>query len=83
MRAASEAGLRVPHDVSVIGVDDIPLGSYLLVSLSTIAQPIASMARRTARMLIERVESKEKGNAPTQVVFPTAFIRRESVGKAP
>ncbi len=83
MRAASEGGLRVPRDLSLVGVDDIPLGNYLLVSLSTIAQPIASMARHTARLLIARVEGKEKGEPPNQAVFPTTFIRRESVGKAP
>lgn len=82
MRAAIEAGLDIPRDLSVVGVDDIPLGSYLPVTLSTIAQPIAAMARRTAEMLIARVEAKEAGGPPTQAVFPTTFLRRESVGPA-
>lgn len=83
MRAAVEAGLRVPTDLSVVGVDDIPLGSFLPVTLSTIAQPIASMARRTAAMLIERVESKERPAEPHQAIFPTSFIRRGSVSRVP
>jgi LacI family transcriptional regulator len=82
MRAAAEQGLSVPGDLSVIGVDDIPLGSFLPVTLSTIAQPIAEMARRTTDLLIQRVEDKAPGIIPEKIVFPTAFLRRESIGPA-
>ncbi len=80
MRAAASRGLRIPGDVSIIGVDDIPLASFLPVTLSTIAQPIQEMAKRAVDLLIERIENKESAHAPVQAVFPTTFIARESVG---
>ncbi|SCL18330.1 transcriptional regulator, LacI family [Micromonospora nigra] len=46
-----EAGLRVPQDVSVIGVDDHDLAGVL--GLSTIAQPAADQGRLAARLLLD------------------------------
>jgi LacI family transcriptional regulator len=83
MRAAVMKGLQVPRDVSIVGVDDIPLASLLPVSLSTIAQPINEMARRAVAMLLARVQDKETPRAPEQGVFPTTFVRRESMGASP
>lgn len=81
MRAAIEAGLRIPDDLSIVGVDDVPLGRYLPVTLSTVGQPIESMARKTAALLLARID--DAASAPReQAVFPTRFIRRESVGPA-
>jgi LacI family transcriptional regulator len=81
MRAAADRNWRVPHDLSVVGVDNIPSGKFLPVSLSTIAQPIEAMARSTATMLVERI-THSRNVEPRRSVFPTQFIRRESVGHA-
>lgn len=81
LRAAADWKLGVPEDVSVVGVDNIPLGRFLPVALSTIAQPLEAMAQSAAQMLIERITRKEKV-APQQITFPTKFIQRETVGPA-
>ena len=82
MRAAADAGLQIPRDLSVVGADDIPLGKFLPVSLSTIAQPIEEMARHTAARLIAAIEATEPV-PPESKVFATRYIARESVGNAP
>lgn len=82
IRAAADAGLQIPRDLSVVGADDIPLGVFLPVSLSTIAQPIAEMARFAAGQLIARTEAKDFDPAPLSRIFPTRFVARESVGPA-
>jgi len=53
--AASEAGLRIPSDLSVIGYDDIALASYSTPRLSTMAQPKYEMGQRIVSMLVERI----------------------------
>lgn len=84
MRAALEAGLRIPGDLSVVGVDDVPLCAYLPISLSSIRQRYRKIAAAAAELLISRVEGElEHPEEPRQLVFPTHFIRRESVGPAP
>ncbi len=85
MRAARDAGLHVPADLSIVGVDDIPLAPYLPVSLSSIRQHYRRITRAAAELLVSRIEP---GPAPApadprQVIFPTHFLARESTGPAP
>ena len=82
MRAAADRKISIPGDLSILGVDDILLASFLPISLSTIAQPIADMAQRTVELLIARIEKKDADLPLQQSVFPTKFIRRESIGSA-
>lgn len=66
MKAFSEAGLKVPGDISVIGFDDIAAASYVQPALTTIAYPKRQMGRAAAEMLINLVESGEIGFAGQQ-----------------
>lgn len=80
MRAAADEKLSIPRDLSVIGVDNIPLGAYLPVALTTISQPIQDMVMRTANLLIQRIEGKAAAR-PSQTIFPTELVVRESTAK--
>lgn len=51
IRALREKGLEVPRDVSVIGVDGLPLGDFLVPRLSSICQPTQQFARRSLEIL--------------------------------
>lgn len=59
--AASQAGVLVPHDLSVIGYDDIALASYSTPPLTTMAQPKYEMGQLITKVLIERIMG---GNLP-------------------
>lgn len=82
MRAASELGISIPRDLSLVGVDDIPMASYLPVSLTSIAQPMVQMAEKTCALLFDRIQNPEKTQIE-QAIFPTTFVRRESIGQSP
>ncbi len=53
LRAARDAGLEVPSDLSIIGFDDIPLASLVTPRLSTVAQPIAAISERAVAMVLQ------------------------------
>jgi len=55
MRAISEAGLSVPCDISVVGIDGIQVGGYLPTSLTSVACDTAEMAETAARILLKKV----------------------------
>jgi LacI family transcriptional regulator len=78
MRAAIECGLRVPQDLSIVGVDDIPLCSYLPISLTSIRQRYRAITRSAMELLNSRIEAEEN-LPPRQIIHPTVFVRRESV----
>ena len=58
IRALHDAGLRVPHDVSVLGFDDIQSAAFQVPSLSTIRQPLKLMGGTGADALCESWAAK-------------------------
>jgi DNA-binding LacI/PurR family transcriptional regulator len=50
--AASELGLNIPTDLSVIGFDDLPAMHWAIPPLTTIRQPLAEMGRVAAEMVM-------------------------------
>lgn len=63
-------GLRVPEDIAVTGLDDIPLAASPAYELTTYRQPITEMARALVRVL--------KGEEGDSVILPGRFIPRRS-----
>ena len=49
VRTLRRAGLRVPEDLSVIGIDDHPLAA--LTDLTTVAQPVREQGRRAGELV--------------------------------
>lgn len=75
IRALRDAGLRVPEDVSVMGFDGLPLGSYLVPQLSTVRQSVELLAQRSVAILTDAIEN---GGPPKQETVPFAVCQRES-----
>lgn len=82
--AFREAGLRIPEDVSVIGFDDIPVGTYILPALTTIRQPLKQMGQIAAKTVVEQIEGKAE-YTPEIVVKPELVVRASTAppSKAP
>jgi LacI family transcriptional regulator, galactose operon repressor len=78
MRAALDAGLRVPEDVSIVGFDDIPVSAFIHPSLTTVAMPMREMGCRAAEVLLSRIQEDDVGGPPLRLVLPTTLIVRES-----
>jgi len=74
--AASERRLRMPQDIAIIGCDDIALASFTNPSLTTIAQPKHEIGAIAVKMLVERIEDRNK--PPTKQTLPTELVIRDS-----
>jgi LacI family transcriptional regulator, galactose operon repressor len=81
IRALQERGLRVPHDVSVMGFDDIPGAAFHTPSLTTVRQPLSRMGEVAAQSLLERIEGKRE--YPSEIAIEPELVVRESTAKAP
>jgi len=75
IRALHNNGLRVPRDVSVMGFDGLPLGSFLVPQLSTVKQSGKLMAQRGVEILIDNIEN---GCKTCHEAVPFALQQRES-----
>jgi LacI family transcriptional regulator, repressor for deo operon, udp, cdd, tsx, nupC, and nupG len=77
VQAARRAGLQVPGDVSVIGIDDHEMAE--LLELTTVAQPVAAQGVLAAEMLVSALT--DPGQPQPAVVVPTTLIVRGTTGK--
>jgi DNA-binding LacI/PurR family transcriptional regulator len=58
LRAARDANIKVPAQLAVIGVDDMPLSSYFDPPLTTMRQDIPRIGREATRMLLDMIQKK-------------------------
>ncbi len=71
VRALRRAGLRVPQDISVIGIDDHEMAEFF--ELTTVAQPVHEQGRLAAGLLLEAIEGGRHASALT---VPTRLVVR-------
>ena len=77
MAHARSNGIRVPEDVSVVGVDGHPLGAQ--VGVTTVDQDVALQGRVAAEMVVQLVS----GGQVLDVDVPVRLVPRHSTGPAP
>jgi LacI family transcriptional regulator len=88
LESLREAGVSVPEQISLIGVDDIPQAE--IVRLTTIATPTDAAGRAAVDMLLARAAAGRRGAAAAEDQeavadrwLPTTLVVRESTGPAP
>lgn len=74
IRALQDMLLRVPEDISVIGMDDIPRSAVMSPSLTTVHRPLCELGEIAAKTLIGMMRGEER----RKIVLPTFLVQRES-----
>lgn len=78
MRVMQEAGLRIPHDVAVIGFDDVDETRYTLPTLSTIDPGREEIVEVALRYLTERIDGSAAGLPARDHLTAFRVLQRES-----
>jgi len=81
MKTVQNAGLHVPQDMSIIGIDDQPFCIYLSPTLTTVDMSIIEIGKRAIQMLLDRINGKR--TTTEHVTLRCPLIIRESSGPAP
>jgi len=81
MQALREHGLRIPEDVSVIGIDDIPQAAHAHPPLTTVALPKRQMAQQAIGILLRAIAEKQPATATLTMLSPEV-VHRASSGPA-
>jgi LacI family transcriptional regulator/LacI family repressor for deo operon, udp, cdd, tsx, nupC, and nupG len=79
LRAAREHGLRVPDDLSVVGLDDLYLSSFTDPPLTTVQQPKRLMGRMATEILLDMLAN---GKPRSHVTLQGELVVRGSTGRA-
>lgn len=80
IKTANKIGLNVPKDLAVIAFTDGMISKYSTPTITTVSQNGIKMGIKSAKMLIERLESEENEedeNYKTEII-ETHLIERES-----
>jgi LacI family transcriptional regulator len=77
MDAALARGLSIPHDLSLVGYDDVDAASLLTPALTTVRNPAYDMGNTAGRLLMERL-SGARADGRADVILDCALIERDS-----
>ena len=77
MKGLKDLGLRVPSDMSVIGMDNLLFSEYVEPPLTSIRQPKRQKGVRAMLALINMIEHPEDAPA-SDVLLPTELVERAS-----
>ncbi|MCI4065755.1 LacI family transcriptional regulator [Micromonospora sp. R77] len=94
MEGLDTLGVRVPQDVSVVGIDDITLSRLTRPKLTTVATPTAAAGRAAVDMLLQLDSDATRGvrgrgaatgdrRTTAQVMLQTELVIRDSTGPVP
>lgn len=81
MEILSQAGLRVPEDISIVGFDDTLSARTSTPQLTTLRQPLRQMGARAVELLIKPETAPQ--TTGELIIFPTQAIIRASSGRPP
>jgi DNA-binding LacI/PurR family transcriptional regulator len=82
MHAAADRGLRIPDDISVIGITDIQLARESRPGLSTVAVPTDAAATMAVELLEALIDGKGRVETPMRVAPAPVLVSRASTGPA-
>ena len=80
MKAMCEKAIAVPHDMAVVGYDDIAIAAYCVPSLTTVHQPTLQMCREGVGLLLDILDGKVPHDYYRRTVFEPELVIRETSG---
>jgi len=72
-----EVAIKVPQDIALVGIDEVPFASAFNPTITTIAQPTFEMGTKAARLLLQEI-NKENDQSEAVYRFDPKLITRES-----
>jgi DNA-binding LacI/PurR family transcriptional regulator len=77
MREMDRLGIRVPEEVSIIGMDDIKTTQMVMPALTTVRQPFQTICKGAVDFLLKRMQNP--GSSPRRLVLAPDLVIRDSV----
>jgi DNA-binding LacI/PurR family transcriptional regulator len=77
LSAIQEAGLAVPGDIGLIGLNDMEMARWQLIGLTTIHQPVAQIIEAAIDLVVSIIEKPDR--PPEVRLFPCRVIERRTL----
>lgn len=83
LRAADQAGVRIPQELSLVGYNDSDAARYARVPLTTMHQPNRELGRAAVSLLLRRMGEGVAAGPPVVQVVSASLVVRESSAPPP
>lgn len=77
MQACEEAGLSIPHDIAVVGMDNLDIASRVHPKLTSVAMQQEEIGRQAAQVLMARLQGEASGQRAVKLM-PKLVVRDSS-----
>lgn len=81
MRSFISVGIRVPEEVSIMGMDNLDVGSMLSPSLTTITYPFKDISDVAVQCIVDHCKGRDSGTR--HYIYEPHIVERESTAAAP
>lgn len=81
LSAIKEAGLSVPDDIGILGLNDMEMASWENINLTTIHQPIRQIISSTIELMVAMLDDPDR--SPEARLFPCRVIERGTLRPRP
>jgi LacI family transcriptional regulator len=78
LRYCQRNGIRVPHDLAIVGFDNIEFGEYASTPLSTVDYPVTMVSRLAVQRLVGLIAAEGDLPAPRATMIDPDLVVRES-----
>jgi DNA-binding LacI/PurR family transcriptional regulator len=83
LKLLAKRGIRVPHDCSVVGFDDLKPGELSRPPLSTVHVPLEHMALAALNLIEQRLIANDPARVATRLELGCRLVHRASVASPP
>lgn len=78
IKAISEAGLRIPQDIAVVGAGNVHYSDVLAVPLTTVDQGTGQIGRQAAELVMEQIGTKRRPRLKRVLITPKLVVRQST-----
>ncbi|MGP1403443.1 MAG: LacI family DNA-binding transcriptional regulator [Catonella sp.] len=79
IKALTEENIKIPKDISVIGIDDIAMAGFSVPMLTTVSIPKEQLGKKAAKFIVDRILNGNDINVI--MMIPFKLVMRESTRK--
>lgn len=80
IHAAHRLGIKIPEELSIIGIDGINIGDQIFPRLTTVTHPQNKVGEAAAQLLVKKINGHDDNS---NITLKPALLVRESTAKAP
>lgn len=77
LSAVQDAGLEVPNDIGLLGLNDMQMAGWENISLTTIRQPIEQIVNASIELIVAMLD--EPDHFPEARLFPSSLVERNTL----